>query len=703
MSMNIDEFRKDFVDQLRIEASINQTDTDDVFISRSIEILENCGEVRDITPFYFGKRKANKSMMEIHAYGFDEADGSLVLFISDFVDTYEPDNLGVTQLENLYKRMVNFLDAVYSRKLSDYCDESDEVLDVAKDILNRTNEDIIKSTILKYKFFIITNAKLSYTVKTIKQPEYNARPTELNVWTIERFYEIFQSENNEEIVINVGDFNIGGLPTLKEEVEEDLEYDAYLSIVPGKFLADIYLKYGSRLLEGNVRSFLSIKGKVNSGIRKTIISEPTKFFTYNNGIAATANAVKFDESNNRIIEMKNLQIINGGQTTASLASAVIRKDNVSLDGIYVAMKLTVLKPKVEEASDDEEVYNQLVEQISRCANCQNPVKDADFFSNSPFHVVLEKLSKKCIAPPVSGSPFSTMWYYERSRGKYDQEQFKMSKAERENFRKKFPKNQKITKEELAKYMTTLSGHPESVVYGSAKIMKAFGERIEKEYQDHKEIFNEYYFKKVVAAAIIYRSTDSIVNKQPWYNKGGNKAQIVPYTIAKIVDLIPKGYTLNYSLIWKRQSLYPSFIQQIEIVSEIANDFLLDSNGVIVRDFARDPKTWKRFQEVSISLTEDFLKDLSLLEEEKESERGAKKEQKNINQIADEIEVYNLGTAYWKNLYDQAVERKLLSHKDESILSVATMMDGVNPKLPSPLQAKQILIIRKKLEEQGVIV
>ena len=700
--MTLEEFRKDFIDQLRIDASLEQTDTEDAFVKRSIELLTDCGEVGDLIQAYYGKRRANKSMMEFHAYGFDEVDGSLILLISDFKDTYNPENLGMIQLEALYKRMVNFLDTVYKKKIVDYCDESDEVYSIAREILYATGDDLITSSILKYKFFIITNAKLSGTVKSIKQDDYNSRPVELNVWTIERFYEYIQSETNEEISINVEDYNIIGLPTLKEEVEDDLEYDAYLSIVPGKFLADIYLKYGSRLLEGNVRSFLSVKKKVNAGIRKTILSEPTKFFTYNNGIAATASKVVFDKSGNRIMEIDNLQIINGGQTTASLASAVVKKENVDLNGIYVAMKLTVLKPNIY-GSEGEDAYNNLVERISRCANSQNEVKEADFFSNSPFHIVMEKLSQKCIAPPSNGSPFSTLWYYERSRGKYDQEQFKMNKKERDNFRKKYPKSQKITKEELAKYMTTLNCHPEKVVYGSSKIISAFATEIEKEYQEHKENFNEFYYKKVVASAIIYKTTDVIVNRQPWYTKGGNKAQIVPYTIAKIIDSIPEGFSINYGLIWKRQGLYPSFVRQIEIVAEIANKFLMDSKGIIVRDYARDPKTWQKFRGISIEMKSGFIADLVPINEIKDEAKLAKKEQKEINKLADEIEVYNMGSQYWINIIKQAKKMKLINLSEEGILLSATKMDGEKPILPTTKQAKKILEIRKRLGEEGVII
>ena len=692
----------EFIDELRMDASLNHTDTEDIFIERSIEILQNCGELQDIFPLFFWKRRPNKSIMQFNAYGFDEADGSLVLLISDFQDVYEPANLGVTQLAQLYKRMTNFLDELYWGDLKSYCDDSDSIIDVAKEIKRRTGTNLFSSSVLKYKFFVITNAKLSNTVKDLKQEDYNERPAELHVWTMERYYEVIEAENTEPILIDVNEFSCDGIPTLKAEVGNNLDYDAYLSIVPGKFLADVYLKYGSRLLEGNIRAFLGIKKAVNSGIRNTIIKEPKKFFTYNNGIAATATGIRLDGTKRNIIWIENFQIINGGQTTASLASAIIRKDNVSLDGIFVPMKLTVIKP-VENMDEKEEIYSQLVERIARYANKQTSVKDADFFSNSPFHITMEKLSRKCIAPPVNGSPYSTIWYYERSRGKYDQEQFKMSKSERDKFKQKYPKQQKITKDELAKYMMILECHPDAVAYGSSKIIKPFAEKIDKEYQEHREYFNEQYYKKVVCAAIIYKRTDAIVNKQPWYPKGGNKAQIVPYTIAKILDAVPTDKSIDYELIWQKQDIYPSFVHEIEIVSKMAHEFLLDSHGIIVRDYARDAKTWARFREQKIELTAEFIQDLVPAELIKEVEASARKEQKEVNKVAVEIEVVKLGAQYWKNLIVQAKEKGILGSKDESILLQATRFEDTIPKFPTSSQARQIMLIRERLGNEGLFI
>ena len=180
--------------------------------------------------------------------------------------------------------------------------------------------------ILRFKFVIISNYTLSKQVKNLSQPDFLDRPVDLNVWTLERFFQTFVSNSSEILEIDTNDFDCEGIPCLKADLGEQSNYDAYLGIIPGKFLADIYLKYGSKLLQGNVRAFLSFRGNVNKGIRSTIMKEPENFFTYNNGIAIVARAVRFSSDKTKIVFFKDLQIINGGQTTASLASAIIKKE-----------------------------------------------------------------------------------------------------------------------------------------------------------------------------------------------------------------------------------------------------------------------------------------------------------------------------------------------------------------------------------------
>ena len=188
------------------------------------------------------------------------------------------------------------------------------------------------------QLIIITNKRLSERIKTLPLETFEDKKVEINVWSLARFYELYESGREKEpIIIETKKYGIDGIPCIKAEMSGNLDYDAYLAVVPGKFLHEIYYDHGSRLLEGNVRTFLSNRGKINKGIRLTIKNEPTKFFTYNNGIACTASKITLSPNENKIVAIEDLQIINGGQTTASLTSAVL-KDKLSLNNIFVPIQ-----------------------------------------------------------------------------------------------------------------------------------------------------------------------------------------------------------------------------------------------------------------------------------------------------------------------------------------------------------------------------
>lgn len=703
--MNSVEYSKDFLDSLRVDAAINCTDAGDEFIVKSLEFLESIGELQDPIQFYFGKPGRNNRSMQIDGYCFDDADSSLILIISDFEDSYTPDNLTKGRIDILYKKMLNFLDEVCNGNLKNYCDDSDDTLKLGRMIKSKIDD--VNYGILKIKFYIITNKRRSDNVKKLKESTFNDKPVELNLWTIERFFEIASSYDNEPVVIDiVNDFGVKGIPCLHGNIGSNLGYDAYMAIIPGKLLADIYIEHGSRVLEGNVRAFLGASGSksVNSGIRRTIITEPSKFFTYNNGISVTASKINLHELNDELLitKIEDMQIINGGQTTASLASAILKKESLTLDEIFVPMKITVIEDRTTVNDEGIKLYDMMVQNISRFANSQNKVTAADFFSNSPYHIIMERMSKRYLAPPISGSPIPTGWYYERSRKKYDQEQVKMTKAEKEKFGRKFPKKQIIKKEELAKYLYAVECKPHIVSKGSNWTMKDFGGSINEAYNKNKSIFNEFYFKKCVCSAIIFRTVDKMVLSAPWYQKGGYKMNIVPYTISKIISCIPNGYSLDWMKIWREQSLYPSFVREIEIVSKMTNDFVIQSHGMIVTEYCKKKETWEEFKNITYTLTEAFTKDLISIEEINEIEKDSQKVQKEINKISLEIEVANLGADYWQNLLDKGTKKGLLSLKEISIMNVAANMDKTG-KSPTAAQAKVIMEIRKKLDDEGIFI
>lgn len=699
MKQSFEEYSKEFLDDIQINAQIDGSLPSEYFLSSCLEKLSSMGEIVDYRIFPLRKNGYKNKIIQFDGYCFDESDKSFVMFASDYKDSLN-EVINKKEIEIIVQRMLNFVQDSYDGKISDFFDSTDEMLYIGKNIANRMKIDYVNlekdDSIDKIKLYVISNRILSDNIKSFKCDDFFGKKVELNVWNIQRFYDLYQSgRDREPIIIETKKYGFEGIPCIKAEMSGNLDYDAYLAIVPGKFLNDIYYEHGSRLLEGNVRAFLSVRGKINNGIRKTIQKEPTKFFTYNNGIACTAHSVVLSEDGRFIISIEDLQIINGGQTTASLTSAFL-KDKVSLDNIFVPMKLTVVK---------NEEYDLMIQNISKYANSQNKVKDSDLFSNHPFHRTFEELSKRYAAPIKIGEISNTFWYYERSRGKYEQEQFKlMKKSEKDKFLQKYPKNQVIKKEELSKYFVSCEMiRPDIVSKGAEKCMAFFAEYIDEEYRKRPEIFNEHFFKQCICYAIIYKSTDRIVNKASWYNVGGYKLNIVPYTIAKLINSLPKGLLINYEYIWKKQELYPSLAFEIEKLAQFTNKFIQDSNGIIVTEYCKKQETWEKYKKVEYTLSDKFLEDLISEELINDKKKAGINEKKLDEKINIEIEIINLGGPYWRKLIDEGKKRGVLSPKELDLLKIAASIDTSSPKIASPSQAKLIWKIREKLEKEGVLV
>ena len=750
--MDYQEYKHDFLETLRNDSAISGAETEDEFLNRTLEILTDFNEIEDPVRIGMGdKPRKNKSLMRIDGYSFDEVDRSLILLISDFQDSYNTDNLTETRVDELYWRLYNFLDETCNGDINEYFDASDDILKVARLIRRRINavgDD--PEMLLKIKFFIITNKELSTklldknllettirkkkgrskttkTTKKIKKADFNGKPLEINLWHPERFFEMENSNNNDPIVIDIEndfpDLGVKGIPCIKGNIGEDLGYEAYIAIIPGKLLASIYIEHGSKVLEGNVRAFLGTNGSksVNSGIKKTINTDPTKFFTYNNGIATTAADVEIVETNGEtlITRMVDLQIINGGQTTASLAEAVLKRTNIDLDGIFVPMKLTVIEDRETEDEEGIRFYDRMVQDIAKFANSQNKVTAADLFSNDPFHIWMEKMSKKHLAPP-SLYAIPTGWYYERSRKKYLQEQIKLRGEDAKRFTLKFPKKQIINKEQLAMYLTAIDLKPHIVSKGKNWTMKEFGTKIGMDYRSNKALFNEFYFKKCICAAIIFRSVDHYLEsnkdsaKKPtgfWYKSGGYKGNIVPYTIAKILSSIPKGYTLNWDYIWQKQALSPAFMREVEKITKITNDFICDSHGVIVTEYCKRASTWEEYRDtVKYELSADFINELMPESLIKEKEASAKAEQKEINDLQVVMDIVSKGADYWNKLMAAGVQKSLLSYQEQTAINqiINMAMTGNVPasasgKVPYKTMTtiRLALAAKDKLEAEGI--
>lgn len=702
--MELSEYRSEFIDELRFNAEHDGSEPESQFINWMLEKLEDIGELNDPYPVSIVMKGRRGRKMAFDAYAYDEADSSLILISSYFSNTHDnAPTLTNTQIEDMYKHMVNFIDEAVNGHMSDYCDDSDVAITIAKEFAKKIGTGTLNTEINRFKFYIISDAVRSTQVKSIERENFLDRPVEICLWTIDRIFHTFASNSSEIIKIDTADFNCPGIPCLKADIGQNADYDAYLGIVPGQFLADIYLKYGSKLLQGNVRAFLSVRGKVNKGIRDTIMNRPRNFFTYNNGIAVVARSVTFSKDGSKIISFSDPQIINGGQTTASLANAVIKKeDKNGMGAIFVPMKLTVLNVEDEMTEEQTERYNEITKTISQCANSQNAVSEADFFSNHPFHVLMENLSHKVMAPPVDGKPYQTIWFYERSRGKWEQEQMKMSPAERKRFGEMNPKTQVIKKEKLAKCLNAVRMNPHQVCQSSAINFSKFATYIEDLYTTSRDSINEEFFKKGVCSVILFDQLDKIIGKADWYPKGGNKAQIVPYTIAKLFTLLPKGMDIDWRSIWQKQRITSEMAEELERLAYFTHKHLeKEAKGGLVRSMSRIEATWSNFRKVPYELSDNFLKSLVSSEIRKSDEASAKRAHKFNSEIDASVEIFSLGADYWMNVYNELLKESVLSFGElEFIKGIASYIK--RSSLPSVAQCKRLIRIINKAEDKGYI-
>jgi AIPR protein. len=699
--MDIEQYRSDYIEQVRVNAQSQGVTPDEEFVAESVEKLVSLEELVDPFVLYFGQKGPKGATMRIDGYSIDPADKSLIFFQSDFRNNEAPEVITRTDLEAKYKQMMAFLSACADGVLGNYCDDSNEYMKVAEDIKRRlaikyVNEGEDES-IERIKLIVFTNALLSNGVKSLEDEEFQGRKVEREIWSLERFYDIdSQGLEREPVEVRASDFGMAGIPCLKATMSEGLDYDAYLAIVTGKFLSDVYYKFGSHLLEGNVRAFLSIKGKINQGIRKTILEEPTKFFTYNNGIACTAESIQTKEVNGSLVitSMRDFQIINGGQTTASLTSAFL-KDGSQLGNIFVPMKLTVIR--------DDTKYDDMVQKISRYANSQNKVTDADFFSNHPFHIEIEKMSKRIVAPAAHEAVTQTMWYYERARGKYNQEMFKMKDSERKVFETKYPKSQVIKKEELGKYYNILVLRPFMVTRGAVKNTTDFAKTVTDIWDNHRAEINDAFFKKMVCVAIMFRETDKMVAHADWYRTGGFKSFILPYALAKLLSTVPENYSLDWDRIWRGQAMPQAMVHEMEVLTELTNTFIEDSHGALVSEYTKKESTWNVFKDLPYETGDAFKRTLIEKALAQEQDSAAYKDKKMTNELNIEAEIYRLGGPYWRKLLEEGLERKILGPMDIGLLKAAGSIDGPRPMAIYPKQMKDLWKLRERLGKNGVLI
>lgn len=689
--MEYSRFIEYFKNQVLYEAEEKSIPYYDAFINTVVEMLTDAEIVSDFIPLHFEGNGSQNRKIQIDGYFIDEVDMTLSLLVLLPLSDFSDEIILSSDVKMYLDRALAFLkDHEYLLRV---IEESSPAFGFAKDFSRQ------KNLYSKYRIILVSDRKRTRNLQSIGDSSLYDIPIEYQVWDIERLHKLAESESTrEDIEINIKEFNKTGIPCILAAETDD--FQAYLCNVPGLLLAEIFNKYGSRLLEGNVRSFLQTKGKVNKGIRNTILNDPSKFFVYNNGIAATVNSVDIEVKKGvtYITKMKDLQIVNGGQTTASLGVALLNdiKENVreKIQYISVPMKLSVV-------SHDKS--SELIPMISRFANTQNKVSDSDLASNHPFHIRMEEASRRITTPNIDGTvQYGTKWYYERANGQYKQETYKAKESERKKFDLSNPKKQLFKKVDLARYINLYHKLPHIVSQGNQKSFLKFSDWMSQEWEKSDLQFNDDYFKKVVSLSILTNETDRIIREQDWY-QGSYKANIVAYTVAKIFKIIEteyKDYAFDFKSVWQKQSISENWQYEIKIISKYMYDQLVKSDRQVenVTEWAKRADCWNQASEIKIKLKDQVIKELVYKNQEKQAEKDAKKDQKLINEISYTVQVFEYGFENWKTLISWATERNLLNPRDMELLKVAVAIE--KGKIPSDKQSKVILEILEKLRLEG---
>ncbi|WP_342425292.1 AIPR family protein [Paenibacillus sp. FSL L8-0502] len=571
MEKDFRDYSEDFKNYVDGLAKEHDREQQGVFTEVVLDFIRESGEIGDFEVLNF-----RRTGIQVNGFSIVEDNDlyALTLVISLHTRIAPPLVLRKNDWEPALRRAVSFYKKSIGGLYKALTTQS-EVFELAKFIYDH-HEQIHQLKIVLLTDGMARNVKLDETKTGIAS-------VELQIWDMERLYRLLSSGKGREPV----EFDIlskfgAGLPCLKMPLSNEI-YEAYLLFIPGQLLADIYEEFGERLIERNVRSFLQMRG-TNRGIRDTIINEPEMFVAYNNGISATSDRVEFEERKDGSLVLSKIhdfQIVNGGQTTASIYHTLKKKNDVSR--INVQMKLTVIK--------DSKKLDEIVPRISAYANSQNKIQTDDFFANDPYHRKIEQFSRTIWAPATEGKQRQTRWFYERARGQYlDLKGRDKTRNARIQFDQTYPKSQLFTKTDLAKYINSWDQIPHIVSRGSQKNFLEFTKKIS--VMDVSKIEQDY-FKDLISKAILFNG----VSKRVHYKY---RANIVTYTIAWLSYKTQQQIDLE--LIWRKQAIPASLEDVIDRVTDAAYRHIVDPpGGENITEWCKKEECWNQFRDMDVEI------------------------------------------------------------------------------------------------------
>jgi hypothetical protein len=631
-----------------------------IFSQTAVDLLADAGETENARVAHDEKALGTKNQHKINAYSISDNYETIDLFITIYKGGDEPERVTKDEIDTAAKRITNFFRKGIYKDYVNEIEESAPIFDFAHTL---STSPELKENLVRVNAIILTDGFYPGDFPT--HQNISGYPIFYRVVDVNYLYNITEKSH---IPIAI-DFEAEGfeVPCIVSPSEND-EYQSYLAIIPGQALAAIYERYGSRLLEQNVRSFLQFTGKINKGIRNTILKEQHMFLAFNNGLAATAERIELSKSTDGkglvITNVHDFQIVNGGQTTASIYHT-LKKDKADISGIFVQLKLSVVKNK--------DNFSEIVSRISEYANTQNKVSVSDLSSNRPYHIELEKLSRNIFAPHITGQTNQTKWFYERARGQYKNARMKegFTKAKQKAFDLKNPKSQMFTKEELAKYVNAyaemIDGKrivigPHFVVRGNQKNYVQF---------INYNLVNQpdsIYFEDIISKAILFRAAEKIYGIKP--NAIGDLRYItVPYSISLLTHET-KG-KLDLYKIWKNQSvseqmkalLYDLMAQVEKSIKKSAEK----NHGALYGEWAKKEECWVELKKQELDIDFSIIKsDFEDPKNPSQRKRIADEETAQV-QIQEELgKIKSVPPSVWHKIEDWGRQTDSLSEQKKTV-------------------------------------
>lgn len=689
--MQLEEFEADLNAATGIRAHEQNEFQLTAFAEEAASRLVGAEELLDVEIVQFSGTGRRGKKLQVDGYSWEPSTGFLTLLVADYVSSAggEVDALTLTEANKLLSACRGFFTDSVDGYLSEALEESSAAAGLAGLIQEYSDK------IERVQIFLVTNRRMSDRIKSIESTNEGGYYFTFQIWDTQRFFLTHISGTGREALeIDFSKWIDGGLSVLKGTTTSE-GATSYLALIPAEALAQVYEQYGSRLLEANVRSFLSTRGKVNSGIRQTLRQEKEMFLAYNNGITTTAQSVEIETVGGelKITKINDWQIVNGGQTTASIANFRRTEKDIDLSDVFVQMKLVVI------ASEQAE---EVVQSIARYANSQNPVNEADFFANSPFHRQIEEFSTRLLAPAKEGQQYQTRWFYERARGQYVNEKSKRAGADLRKFELATPRSQVVTKTDLAKYLNAWNQMPHLVSQGAQANFLKFAKEASSKWENDRNSINEQYFKEVVAIAIMFNTLRTAVMAQSWY-ENGYLANIVAYSLSKFRYEFKNRFPnseFDLGRIWKKQNLGELLLGQLLEIAQLVLEVLTDEFRPVanVTQWAKQEGCWESVRKAPFELAiemGEFGLDAS---ERAEAKQEARKTQALDTGIAAQSLAVKQPIRFWEKILGDAAIAANLSPVDMDLVKMMTKPRTV----PSEKQAERLVRVLNIAVENGTI-